>query len=79
MGPGEFEIQAPPGSHCLQLYKAESGHLMLPVTEYQSETKRDRVNQGIPKAAPEEFVFPYVPPTTSMASGSGGGAPASSL
>ena len=75
MGPGEFTIQAPPGSHCLQLYKADSGHLMLPVTEYQSETNQCLIEKGAHKPVPRQFAFPYVPPSDA-ASSSAGGAPA---
>ena len=63
MGPGDFTIQAPPGSHCLQLYKAESGHLMLPVTEFKNVTNQSRIEKGSNKPVPREFAFHYVPPT----------------
>ena len=46
MGPGDFTIQSPPGSHCLQLYTAESGHTMFPVTEYQSEANQGLIQKG---------------------------------
>ena len=61
MGPGDFVSQAPPGSHCLQLYKAESGHLMLPVTEYQTEANQDLIHKGATRV-PREFASPYAPP-----------------
>jgi hypothetical protein len=33
-GPGDIKIQLPPGSTTYDLEKSQSGHLLLPVTEF---------------------------------------------
>ena len=38
IGPGDVKIDMPPGSTCYDLELSPSGHLMLPITEYD---KRD--------------------------------------
>ena len=39
LGPGEYSIQLPPGSVEVDLEKTESGHLLLPITEFKNVTK----------------------------------------
>jgi hypothetical protein len=39
-GPGEVEIKLPPGSIEIQLEKAPSGHLVIPVDSYENLVKR---------------------------------------
>ena len=36
-GPGGFKLHLSPGSHCLKLRKAVSGHLMLPCTAWENQ------------------------------------------
>jgi hypothetical protein len=36
-GPGGFKLHLSPGSHCLKLRKAVSGHLMLPCTSWDNQ------------------------------------------
>ena len=41
-GPGDFDLMTalPPGTKCHQLYKAATGHLILPITHYQKFDRR---------------------------------------
>ena len=39
VGPGDYEIKLPPGSLTLDLEKTESGHLLLPITAFDSISK----------------------------------------
>ncbi len=49
IGPGDYELKLPPGSTALSLETAESGHLMLPITEWHrqsSKLQRQRAEPG---------------------------------
>ena len=58
-GPGEVQIIVPPGTEIYDCVSAPSGHMLLPVSDYDSlrryEEKRDRL-----EAPPEPVVLPVI-------------------
>ena len=50
LGPGNANIELPPGSQTLQLKQGPSGNLLLPISEYQvfkaDESARDRLQEA---------------------------------
>ena len=42
VGAGDAELNLPPGSETFQLYLSPSGHLMLPVSEFQNHKKQGK-------------------------------------
>ena len=47
-GPGEVQIILPPGSVCIPLEKAPSGHLVMPIDEYERASK---TKGGVPETS----------------------------
>ena len=50
LGPGNANIELPPGSQTLRMKQCPSGHLLLPISEYQAfkayESARDRLQEA---------------------------------
>ena len=66
-GPGQCEIKPPPGSEVYQLEQAPSGHLLLPISDYDALQKyratRDRL-----EAQPDPISLPVLSGTSSSSS-----------
>ncbi len=64
MGPGDYDLAkaVPPGSDCIGLKTAPSGHLLLPIDKYDGFDHREQQG-GL--TGDREIVLPIVSNTTS--------------
>ena len=67
-GPGEFDLMTalPPGTKCHQLYKAATGHLILPITHYK-KFDRKQASGNLTLDAQEVTLHSVVDPETGQA------------
>ena len=64
IGAGDYEIKLPPGSVTLNLEETDSGHLLLPITEFAAVSKsvsgRPDSHFGTPPTSSQDGQFPVV-------------------
>ena len=69
-GPGPVEIKPPPGSDVYQMEQAPSGHLLLPISDYES-LKRFQATRDRLQAAPEPMSLPVMEGSSASSSSNG--------